>query len=414
MVVCSGCSCLCDDIEIVIKGSEIKEVRNACRIGADLFFDYNLNRATCALNGEKLPMEKALDAAISILKDAKRPFVFGLDCSTIGAQKRSIALAKKIGATIDDASSYCQGAVTCKILSSEIKTCTLDDVRNRADVIIYWGSDPSNSHPRHMSRFSYFPRGEFRLKGWEIERSAICIDVRESSTEKVCRRKIIIPPGNDGALIEELIEALEGRVPSSSSGIEAKKAIELAGLFKKAEYGVIFTGMGLINAIKNDLTLLEDFMNKLNEFTEFHLMPMLRPTNTRGFNQILYEETGFVNRVKFNSKDNDGVEYGDEHSFIETLKRGDLDAALVVGSDPLSTIPFSISKKLADIPTITISSTNTPTTMISQVVLTSAKTAVEVDGSLLRMDGIECSIEKAMDSEYLSEEEILKRLLEGV
>ena len=413
MLICTGCSCLCDDIEAIVEGKEIKEMRNACRIGADLFLDHNMNRASCAVDGESVEIDKAMESAINILRGAKNPFIYGLDNSAIGSQKLGIKLAKKIGAVIDSASSYRQGAVMDKILSSDIKTCTLDDVRNNADVILYWGSDPSNSHPRHMSRYTYFPRGERRLKGWETERKAITIDVRKSSSAVVGKKNVKILQGRDADLIEEITVALDGKVPSASVGIEEKKIIELADRLKKAEYGIIFTGMGLISSIDGNLGVLEDFVNKLNEFTEFYLMPMLHPVNARGLDQTLFDETGHTGKVKFNSSSGT-VEHGAAYSFVEALKSEDMDAALIIGSDPLSTIPFGISKKLMDIPTITIDSNKTPTTEISNVVIPSAKIGIEVGGSMLRMDGAEFSFDGIIEAEWKSEEEILSSLIEMI
>ena len=413
MVVCFGCSCLCDDIEVDIESGEVKEVRNACRIGADLFFDRGVNRSKCTVDGDHKNYDDALKYAIDILNEAENPFIYGLDCSTLETQEKAVELARKLNACMDDSSSFSDGAIVEKIFKKSIKTCTLEDVRNESDVIVYWGSDPSNSHPRHLSKFSYFPRGEHRQKGWEIDRTLVCIDVRQSSTMKISRKKYIIKPESDKKLVGEIIDAMGGKVPQSHEiGIDAKKLIDLSNLLKKARHGIIFSGMGLTCALKNDLGGLEAIMEKMNELTDFHLIPMLGHYNTRGFNETLYSRTGYVNSVKFNS--NGVTDHGPEHSFVESLIHNKFDAALIVGSDPLSNIPYSISKKLSKIPTITIDSVNTPTTAISKVVIPSAKDGIESKGRALRMDGIELNLEKIIDSSVMTEEKIITALIEGV
>lgn len=413
MVVCVACSCLCDDIEVDFEKDNVKEVRNACRTGADLFFDYKVNRAECRVDKKPVGYDAAFGSAIDILNEAKNPFIFGLDRSSLKTQEKCIELAKKINACIDDESSFYQGAIVEKILASNIKTCTLDDVRNESDVILYWGSDPSNSHPRHLSRFSYFPRGEHRQKGWETDRTLVCIDVRRSSTMKIAKRKYIIPPDGDVKLIDGLLDAIDGKVPKSSDiGIEPKKLLDLANLLKKSRHGIIFTGMGLISALKNDLGVLESLMARLNNETDFHLIPMLENYNQRGFNETLYNHTGYVNGVKFNGENEKGHSGG--QSFFESLKEDKFDAVLIVGSDLLSTIPFSISKKLEKIPIITIDSINTPTTAISNVVIPSAKEGIEAQGSALRMDAVKIKFEKLVDNEYMAENEVVDRLIKGV
>jgi len=49
-----------------------------------------------------------------------------------------------------------QGLLIEKILQEKLRTCSLDDIRNKADVLVYWGSDAQDSQPRHLSRSHIF------------------------------------------------------------------------------------------------------------------------------------------------------------------------------------------------------------------------------------------------------------------
>jgi formylmethanofuran dehydrogenase subunit B len=343
------------------------------------------------MDGDDADLKDAIDAAADILRRAKNPMVFGLDHSTMEAQREGIELAMKIEATLDDASG--QGEIVERIFSGSIDTCTLDDVRDNADVIVYWGSDPSNSHPRHLSRFSYFPRGKLRQKGME-DRTAICIDVRESSTAEICQ-SYKIPPGRDEELMREIIDLLNGKIPKSV--LETKQLIQLTNSLKKAKYGILFIGSGLKN-----FDALEVLLHKLGEITEFYSIPMVEH-NTIGFNRTLYDKTGYVNEVSFK----DCLE---KSPVREVLRNKIPDAALIIGEDALSSIPFCISKYLLEIPTITIDSFSTPTTEISKVVIPSAINGIEAEGSVLRMDGLEFKLEKTIENDRMSEEDILKAL----
>ncbi|HDD36379.1 MAG TPA: formylmethanofuran dehydrogenase subunit B, partial [Archaeoglobus veneficus] len=49
---CTGCSCLCDDIEINLDGDEIKIVKTACRRGSKIFLEYKENRAKPMVDGK--------------------------------------------------------------------------------------------------------------------------------------------------------------------------------------------------------------------------------------------------------------------------------------------------------------------------------------------------------------------------
>ena len=161
MAICTGCSLLCEDIEATLKNDAFSHVKNLCRKGHGHFQAAFTERTVPMIDGQQVALEAAIAKAAKILGSAKRPLLYGWSNTTIEAQASGIKLAEKIGATIDDTSSFCQGILIERILSGKIPTCTLDDVRNYADTIIFWGSDPSSSHPRHLSRFSYYP-GERR------------------------------------------------------------------------------------------------------------------------------------------------------------------------------------------------------------------------------------------------------------
>ncbi|MBU4374583.1 MAG: formylmethanofuran dehydrogenase subunit B, partial [Euryarchaeota archaeon] len=268
----------------------------------------------------------------------------------------------------------------------------------------YWGSDAQNSEPRHLSRFSYFPRGETRQHGYEEDRIAIAIDVRESNTAKICKGHFYrIPLKGDRELILALMDALSGKVPT----LDAKKMLELASILKKAEFGAIFVGIGLTYSIKDDFDILVKLADML---PNFHIMPMVGHYNMRGFNENLFRETGFVNRVKFNSRAIHDYRY----SFVESLRNKSMDALLVVGSDPLSSLPRSVIPHLANIPIICIDPCITLTSRIAGVTIPCALSGVESGGSAVRMDGKVIELSKILETSYLNDEEILTRLVEEV
>lgn len=402
MVTCTGCALLCDDIDVVIENNRVKETRSACRRGAARFRGC-VNRLAPSVDKKPADTGAAIKRAAQILKNAKNPMLFGWSNSTSEAQAKGIQLAKRLNAAIDDTSSFCQGILIEKVLQKKFKTCQLEDVRDRADVLVYWGSDAQDSEPRHLSRFSYFPRGEFRQRGYEEDRLAIAIDVRESNTAKICKGHFYrIPPKGDREFILALLDALSGKVPA----YEAKKMLELAGILKKAEFGVIFAGIGLTYSIKDEPDILVSLADML---PNFHAMPMVGHYNMRGFNEALFKETGFVNRVKF---DGNSAAHDNKYSIVEALRQKSIDALLVMGSDPLSSLPRSVLSHLANIPVICIDPCVTLTSKIASVTIQAAVSGVEAGGSAVRMDGRVIELSKVVENNYLSDTEILTRLTE--
>ncbi len=408
--VCTGCGLLCDDIEVDSEKNIINKVYTACRVGV-AHMKEGKEEAIFRVDNKPVDEATAISEAAAILKNAKNPLIFGLGTSTDETQKLAIELAKKTNATLDDTSSFCLGSLVEALIHDDIKTCTLDDTRNKADVIIFWGADPSESHPRHLSKHSYFPRGSEKQRGWEEERTAIAIDIRKSHTAKICGNYFFqIPPGGDTEFIDALIAGLSGKLPKTSYNYPPKKILELANILKGAKFGVIFAGLGLIYSLEN-LEPLFRLMKTLNEKANFHLIPMVGHYNMRGFNENLFTETGYVNSVKF---ENGIVKHGPEYSIVESLKAKTVDAALIIGSDPLSSLPRSIAKNLLGIPVISLDPCETLTSRKAKVYINTAISGVEAGGSATRMDGIKVSFKPVIETKNLSDEAIIKKIMEAL
>jgi formylmethanofuran dehydrogenase subunit B len=405
MAICTGCSLLCEDIDMVMKAGGIATTKNLCRSGSGHFYALSAGRTVPMVDGAEVSIDKAISAAGEILRSAKSPLLYGWSNSSMEAQREGIDLARKLGATIDDSSSLCQGTIMDMVLRGRLPTCTLDDVRNFADVVIFWGSDPANSQPRHLSRFSYYPRGEKRQKGYEEDRNSIAIDVRKSATAKLCKSYFQVAPGEDSELIAAVISVLGGKVPKFG---DKKKLIELGRTLKKAEFGAIFPGAGLASSIGHRTDLLEALLSKLNGAAPFKVLPMLSHYNARGFNQLLLNEAGYINMVSFK----DGVSHGKEHGVTEASKS--CDTALVVGSDPISSLPSGVGKRLSKVPLIAIDPHSSLTTDLAKVVIPSAYYGLEAGGTALRMDGIKISFKPVVQSERLTDEEIVRRIEEEI
>ncbi len=407
MVICTGCSLLCEDIELALKTGTVSQAKNLCRKGYGHFQALFTERTEPMVDGQKVSIDQAISRAAEILKEAKRPLLYGWSNSTLEAQRVGIDLARKLNATIDDTSSFCQGLLMERVLAGKIPTCTLDDVRNYADTSVFWGADPSNSHPRHLSRFAYYPRGEKRQKSYEEERNCIVIDVRKSATAKLCPNYYFrVPPGGDAEFIGALISVLEGKIPKFG---DKKRMIELGTVLRKTEYGVIFPGLGLTYSLQEKMDILEALVAKLNEITTFKVVPMVGHYNMRGFNQLLLDETGFINRVAFQ----DGkASHGPENSVVEASKS--CDAALVIGSDPLSALPFKTAQRLAKVPLIAIDPRRSLTTDAAKVVIPSAMYGLEAGGSAIRMDGVRIEFEPFVKSDLMTDEQILTKIKEAI
>jgi formylmethanofuran dehydrogenase subunit B len=101
-----------------------------------------------------------------------------------------------------------------------------------------------------------------------------------------------------------------------------------------------------------------------------------------------------------------------EQSLVAAAKN--CDAALVIGSDPLSDLPFGMAHALAKIPLIAIDPHRSMTTDAAKVVIPAALSVLEAGGTALRMDGVKIKFEPVIKSEHSSDEQILTAIMGAI
>ena len=403
--VCTACSCLCDDIEIEFDGTNLKHISKACARGVNLF---NLSESgrrnpVAQVSGNEVLLDEAVETASQLLKKSRRPVVFGLDNSTTEAQEVGIRLAQKLEAVIDDCSSFCHGALIENIIKGVIPTCMLSQIRDNADLLLYWGSNPYHSHPRHMARFSYYSYTDYIEAGWIPKTTLSCIEVRDTELTALCKPAFRLKPGEDRDFIQLILDEVQGE---SSS----EKARDFVRLVRESCFCVIFAGLGLTYSLDNDFSLFTTMIQQFNQSTQIAVIPMVGHFNMRGFNQSLYSKTGYVNKVAFTN----GIIHGDQFSFFELLRTEQLDCVLIVGSDPFSSLPGSLIANLRHIPLICIDAIPTLTTKYADVVFGTAISGLESGGTAVRMDGEEVALIKGVSCSYPSDADVLSMLLEAL
>jgi len=402
---CPACGCLCDDIEVEIEQGRIKRIENACAKGAGIFYSSENpdRRNSSQIDGQQVQLDKAIEEATSLLERSPRRLIFGLDNSTLEAQARGIELAQALGAVLDDCSSFCQGPLIEQILNGAIPSCSLSEVKDNADLLIYWGSNPSHSHPRHLSKFSYYAYSEYSEEGWLPKVKLSCVEVRETEVSSLSHPRFRLKPGEDEDFIKAILTVLR-------KGEGVSEAEDFAKMVRDSHFCVIFVGLGLTYALDGDFRLFAEMVQEFSLSTRIAVIPMVGHFNMRGFNQSLYQRTGYVNRVNFAG----AISHGDDYSFLEQIRNHLADCVLIVGSDPFSNLPYSVMKELQGVPLICLDPFTTATTKAAHVVIGTAISGLECGGRALRMDGEEITLTQAKTSNYLCDEEVLRQLLDRV
>src|SRR5262249_17982351 len=137
-----------------------------------------------AMEGQSVPLEVALAQAADLLRAASSPLIYGLSRSSTEGQRAAIALGERIGATIDTTASLCHAPSVVGLQEVGESTFTLGDVRNRADLVIFWGANRVFSPPRHLERYSLFPKGRI-IPGGRADRTLVVVDVKPTATTEL-------------------------------------------------------------------------------------------------------------------------------------------------------------------------------------------------------------------------------------
>jgi formylmethanofuran dehydrogenase subunit B len=173
-VTCPVCGTLCDDLEVTVKKNTVVDVKNACAVSEAKLKNFSnpghRNLKPLLRKGEEfiqVSLDEAVRKSAQILAEAYYPILYGWSCTSCEAIRVGMELAEEVGGVIDNTSTVCHGPSILSIQNVGIPTCTLGQIRHRADLIIYWGCDPYSAHPRHMERYTAFSDGRFQESEWE-------------------------------------------------------------------------------------------------------------------------------------------------------------------------------------------------------------------------------------------------------
>lgn len=426
-IVCPFCGCLCDDIEIVMEEGRMSDVVVGCEISKSRFLNWDKDRIMPAVRRDgklvQVSLDEALDRAAEILKEADFPLIYGLSSTEVDAQRRAVELGELLGATVDNTTSVCHGPTTLAIQDTGASKLTLGEVRNRADLVIYWGCNPAEAHIRHVTRYATTPVGMFTEGGRE-DRTVIHVDVRETKTAKAEPRWhfvyeladifIKVKPGQDFELFSALRARLRGHEVGDVAGLSARTIDDLLQRMKSCKFGVIFFGLGLTmsNGRHMNIDAVLRLVRDLNEYTKFTILPMRGHYNVAGVNHVMLWITGYPYAV--NLSRGYPIYNPGEFSAVDVLARGECDAALIIASDPAAHFPVQAVKHLASIPTIVIDPKVSMTSLMGDVLIPSAIAGIECDGTAYRMDGVPIRLRKVVDSEFQPDRIILEKIIERV
>ena len=417
---CTFCGCVCDDMDLTVDLDEkrIIKAKNACVLGRAWFAEHAIGDWPIAMiDGKEVSKEEAIEEAAQTLVKAKFPIIYGLSDTTCEAQRQAVAITDIIKGTIDTTTSVCHGPSGLAFQGVGESTMSLGEVKNRADLVIYWGGNPAASHPRHFTRYTVTPKGMFIPNG-KKDRTVVLVDVRKTPSVPVADIFIQLKPGKDFEVLWALRALVKGKKIDASieeeTGVSLTTLEDLVDKMKNCRYGVLFFGMGLTMTRGRHFNsgALMALTTDLNEFTHFVAKPVRGHGNVTGADNVLSWQTGYPFGVNFNRgypRFNPG-----EFTTVDTLSRGDADAAMFIASDPASNFPKAAIEHMKKIPVISLDTKQTETSKLAHVAFATSTYGINTGGTVYRMDDVPITMRPAFDSPYLDDEEILTAIKKRV
>ncbi len=410
---CTYCGCLCDDIELHANHERILRAKRACVLGRAWFFNHPAQHGLPAalIDGRPATVGAAIEAAAAILDDADMPLVYGLGNSTSESQRAAMMLAENIGGVIDSHTSLTHGPT--KIAGQLVGKlmCTLGEVKNRADLVVYWGTNPVESHPRHFNKFALRPKGKFVRRGRK-DRTMVLVDVRDTLSAKASDQFLQIRSGADLEVLTTLRALVNNRTVDrglvEATGLTLEQLVDLVERMKRARFGVFFFGSGLTMTRGKhvNVTALLALTAELNAFTKFAAMPMRDYGNETGADNVMSWLAGYpfgLDYTRGYPRSNPG-----EFTAVDVLVRKEADAALIVAADPWTTMPQAALDHLDRIPRIVIDRKITSASLAARVHFTTAAPGISEAGTAYRMDRIPFPLRPALRSPQATDGDILR------
>lgn len=411
-VACLGCGCVCDDLRLTVSGDRIVGAERACELAQRWLIAHNRPGMPLAeIDGQPVSPEEAMEHSANILRNADYPLIYGLSQSNIEGQRAAVSLAERLGAVIDTSASVCHAPSIMAQQEVGKVTCTLGEVRNRADLVIFWGSDPLITHPRHWERYSVYPCGRF-IRGGRADRFVVVADTARTPSAEAADLFLPIEPGRHFEALFTLRAMIRDAIPNGAEcqGAPASLLAELAERMKRCRWGTIFFGAELAREMSGDRNVqaLLQLVADLNGRSRWCAMRMRVQGNVVGADTVLAWQTTYpfaVNMAKGYPRYNPG-----EFSVQGVLGRQEADACLLVGSETLDWLSPEAIDHLRKIPSVLLEPADRKTPISATVCFRTATVGIHLDGTAYRMDGVPIQLRASLPRHYPSDAEILAEI----
>ena len=381
LATCLGCGCACDDIQLRIDANRITQASNACDLGLQWFGD-GTAPARAVVGTREASVDEALDAAADLLRTSSRALVFLAPDISCEAQRAAIAIADALHATVDSVTSTTAGPGILAAQEVGRASATLGEIRNRADVVVFWGVDPASRYPRFWTRYAPGPSGVH--VGDRGRRTVIAVDVGEGRGPEDADDRLTIPPDRE----VELLAELTARAAGSVDGTDIPPILQV---MLRGKYVALIS-----DAEPDDRERRDDgrsagiiaLAQALNGQTRCAHIALRAGGNRSGADACLTSQTGYPMVVDFSRG---YPRYRPHDHAVARLQRGNVDAALIVGS--VARVSPELRTLIARVPAILVGPRATEAPFALAAAVDTGVAGVHESGTVLRMDDVPLPVE---------------------
>jgi formylmethanofuran dehydrogenase subunit B len=298
-VACPFCGLACDDLTVAVADGRVSVREAGCALSR-AGFERAPSAAAPLVSGRAASLDDAVAAAAAILRGSRQPLFAGLATDVAGL-RAVMRLAEHTGGIVDHLGSDGLFRNLRVVQDSGWMTTTLSEVRNRMDLLLIVGPDPTPLFPRFFER---------------------CVAPRETLFAAARRPPPVVrlgPPAEATCdiRVEEIPCALE-RLPEAVAALRCLlngrplQAPEIAGLpaatlstlaerLKSAAYGVVTWAAGALAFAGAELLTqaLADLVRDVNQTTRCAALPLTGTDNVMGAHQVCSWQSGVPLRTSF-------------------------------------------------------------------------------------------------------------------
>lgn len=383
-VTCLGCGCTCDDLAVDVADERISGISPPCPLARAWFGDGAVPTRILR-DGKDAPLEDALTDAVRHLTGGRgRALVVLAPDVSVETQRAALALADLLRATVDTATSEPAAAGLLAAQRRGRAAATLGEVRNRADVLLFWGVDPAERYPRYLSRYALDPAGTHVPAG-RAGRTVISASIGNDRGPPGAEVEIALTPGQEIDALSVMRAVALGR-PLGELPAPLRGAADAAVRLTRARYAVVVHDAEPGVERERDPYRAEGLIalaQALNGPTRAALSSLRAGGNRSGAESVLTWQTGYPIAVSYGAGH---PQFSPANRGLAAALAGAAGAILIVGA--AASLGGALAETAGRAPVVVVGPRASEAPFAARVAIDTGVAGIHEPGTAYRMDEV--------------------------